>query len=51
VSEKEIAYDLRLEEKLEQIKLRIWLNEELQLLPQEYHKMIVQNFFKFIKEN
>jgi hypothetical protein len=43
VSDKDIAYDVRLEEELEKIKLQIWLNEELQLQPKEYHLMILKN--------
>ena len=50
VSEREIAYDLRLEEQLEEIKLRIWMNEELQIQPKHYHTSLKQNFLKFLKE-
>jgi hypothetical protein len=43
VSIKEIAYDVRLEEELEKVKLKIWLQEELQLIPQKYHSSIIKN--------
>ncbi|NVM35075.1 MAG: hypothetical protein HWN81_05735 [Candidatus Lokiarchaeota archaeon] len=43
MSDKEIAYDVRLEERLEEIKLQIWLNEELQIMPEQYHLLIVKN--------
>jgi len=46
VSDKEIAYDIRLEEKLELIKLQIWINEELQILPHKFHELIIQNYEK-----
>ena len=46
MSEKEILYDLRLEEKLELTKLQIWLNEELQIQPTPFHKLIIKNFDK-----
>jgi len=46
VSEKEILYDLRLEEKLEHTKLQIWINEELQIQPPKFHNLIVTNFRK-----
>ena len=48
MSEREIAYDLRLEEQLEEIKLRIWMNEELQIQPKHYHSSLKQNFLKFL---
>ncbi|MFX1303566.1 MAG: hypothetical protein ACFFBV_02140 [Promethearchaeota archaeon] len=43
MSDKEIAYDIRLEERLEEIKLQIWLNEELQIQPQKHHLLIIKN--------
>jgi len=46
VSDKDIAYDVRLEEKLELIKLQIWINEELQLQPRQFHELIIQNYEK-----
>ena len=46
MSEKEILYDLRLEEKLELTKLQIWLNEELQIQPYQFHGPILKNFEK-----
>ncbi len=46
MSEKEILYDLRLEEKLELTKLQIWLNEELQIQPQQFHSMMIKKFEK-----
>ncbi|MFX1311645.1 MAG: hypothetical protein ACFFHD_03395 [Promethearchaeota archaeon] len=48
MSEREIAYDLRLEKQLEEIKLRIWMNEELQIQPKHYHPSLKQNFLKFL---
>lgn len=46
MSEKEIAYDVRLEEKLELTKLQIWINEELQIQPRQFHELIIQNYGK-----
>ena len=46
MSEIEINYDLRLEGKLEEIKLQIWLNEELQIQPKNNHDLILKNRFK-----
>ena len=46
MSDKEIAYDVRLEEELEEIKLQIWINEELQILPSKFHELIIQNYVK-----
>lgn len=46
MSDKEIAYDVRLEEKLELTKLQIWLNEELQIQPPQFHELIIQNIEK-----
>ncbi|MHA2037444.1 MAG: hypothetical protein ACW98X_13495 [Promethearchaeota archaeon] len=43
MSEKEIAYDIRLENLLEEVKLKIWLNEELQIQPKKYHNSILIN--------
>ncbi|MFW9969380.1 MAG: hypothetical protein ACFFDF_04205 [Candidatus Odinarchaeota archaeon] len=43
MSDKEIAYDMRLEEELEKVKLKIWLQEELQLIPREYHSSILKS--------
>lgn len=43
MSDKEIAYDVRLEEELEKVKLRMWLLEELQLIPKEYHLLILKS--------
>jgi hypothetical protein len=40
VSDREIAYDVRLEEQLDEIRLRMWLNEELQIQPKKYHSTI-----------
>lgn len=44
MSEREIAYDVRLEEKLELTKLQIWINEELQIQPRQFHELILKNF-------
>ena len=46
MSDLEINYDLRLEGKLEEIKLQIWLNEELQIQPKNNHDLILKNTFK-----
>ncbi|MFW9820398.1 MAG: hypothetical protein ACFFE5_12375 [Candidatus Thorarchaeota archaeon] len=43
MSDKDISYDVRLEEEFEKVKLKIWLLEELQLIPKEYHSQIIQN--------
>ncbi|MFX1573778.1 MAG: hypothetical protein ACFFB0_13595 [Promethearchaeota archaeon] len=48
MSEREIAYDLRLEDQLEEVKLKIWMNEELQIQPKHYHHSIKKNFLKFL---
>ncbi|MFX0034339.1 MAG: hypothetical protein ACFE9I_01705 [Candidatus Hermodarchaeota archaeon] len=42
MSDKEIVYDIRLEEELEKIKLKVWLLEELQLIPPQYHSLILK---------
>lgn len=39
-----MLYDLRLEEKLALTKLQIWLNEELQIQPSQFHELMVKNF-------
>jgi len=44
VSEREIAYNISLEEQLEEIKLKMWISEELQIQPKQLHKKI----FKFL---
>ncbi|MFX1570476.1 MAG: hypothetical protein ACFFCV_19220 [Promethearchaeota archaeon] len=46
MSDKDIAYDLRLEEELETVKLKIWLQEELQLIPAKYHSLILKSVTK-----
>ena len=46
MSEKELLYDVRLEEKLELTKLQIWLNEELQIQPPQFHDRIIQSIKK-----
>ncbi len=43
MSDKEIAYDVKLEELFEDVKLQIWLNEELQIQPKQYHLLIRKN--------
>ena len=50
MSEKEIAYDIRLEKSLEEIKLKIWLNEELQIQPKHYHSKIIQNYLELTNQ-
>ena len=51
MSEKEIAYDVKLEEQLEEIKLKMWINEELQIQPEEYHSQIKESYSKFLNQN
>ena len=46
MSEREMIYDLRLEEQLEEIKLKIWINEEIQIQPKKYHSLIKENWMK-----
>ncbi|KKN11391.1 hypothetical protein LCGC14_1026980 [marine sediment metagenome] len=46
MSEKEIAYDLKLEDMFEEIKLRMWINEELQIQPKRFHCVIKNNIIK-----
>jgi hypothetical protein len=48
VSDKEIAYDIRLEISRDEILNKIWLSEELQIQPKQYHSSIVNNFPKLI---
>ena len=46
MSDKEIAYDIRLEISRDEILDKIWLSEELQIQPKEYHSTIVNTFLK-----
>ncbi|MFW9826453.1 MAG: hypothetical protein ACFFEY_02415 [Candidatus Thorarchaeota archaeon] len=46
MSDKDIVYDIRLEEELEKVKLKVWLLEELQLIPREHHSLILKCFAK-----
>ncbi|MFX0030023.1 MAG: hypothetical protein ACFE8B_12495 [Candidatus Hermodarchaeota archaeon] len=46
MSDKEIAYDIRLEISRDEILNKIWLSEELQIQPKKYHRSIVNNFLK-----
>ncbi len=48
VSDREIAYDVRLEEQLEEVKFKMWLNEELQIQPKKYHSSIKKSSIKFL---
>jgi hypothetical protein len=48
VSDKEIAYDIRLEISRDEIINKIWLSEELQIQPKQYHSSIVNNYSKLI---
>jgi hypothetical protein len=53
MSEKEIVINTELEELFDQIKLQIWLNEEIQIQPKNQGKTsinsyIKRNNFKFI---
>ncbi|MFW9785971.1 MAG: hypothetical protein ACFFFB_27045 [Candidatus Heimdallarchaeota archaeon] len=51
MSDREIAYDVRLEEQLEEIRLKIWINEELQIQPKKYHSQIKENYMTFLDQN
>ncbi len=42
MSDKEIMYDIRLEEQLDELKLEIWMNEELQIQPKQLHPLILK---------
>ena len=46
MSDKEIVYDIRLEEQLDELKFKIWMNEELQIKPQPLLQLIIENFLK-----
>ena len=46
MSDKEIAYDIRLEISRDEILDKIWLSEELQIQPKQYHSSIVSNILK-----
>ncbi|MFX1489589.1 MAG: hypothetical protein ACFFBI_10605 [Promethearchaeota archaeon] len=48
MSDKEIAYDVKLEDELEEIKLKMWINEELQIQPIKFHSKIKETYFKFL---
>jgi len=50
VSEREIAYNISLEEQLEEIKLKMWISEELQIQPKQQHSLIKKNFVKFLNQ-
>lgn len=41
---KNIAYDTRLEETLDDIKLRMWINEELQIQPKSQRRTILKAY-------
>ncbi|MGV9174126.1 MAG: hypothetical protein ACOC44_18690 [Promethearchaeia archaeon] len=43
MSDNEIAYDIRLETLYENVKLKIWINEELQLQSEEQKEMILKS--------
>lgn len=47
----EIAYDLGLEEQLEEIKLKIWFTTELQIQPTNFHSEILESFLKITKNH
>lgn len=40
----EIAYDLSLEELLDQIKMQVWMNEEIQIQPKPIRSSIVKTY-------
>ncbi|MFX1409036.1 MAG: hypothetical protein ACFFA6_01690 [Promethearchaeota archaeon] len=46
MSDKEIVYDIRLEEQLDELKFKIWMNEELQIQPKKLRQLIIENFLK-----
>ncbi|MBY8983886.1 MAG: hypothetical protein KGD65_02345 [Candidatus Lokiarchaeota archaeon] len=46
MSEKEIAYDIRLEISRDEILNKIWLSEELQIQPKQFHNKIIQNYLE-----
>ncbi|MFX1316721.1 MAG: hypothetical protein ACFE9T_12725 [Promethearchaeota archaeon] len=46
MSDKEIVYDIRLEEQLDELKFKIWMNEELQIQPKNLRQLIIENFLK-----
>ncbi|MHA2129219.1 MAG: hypothetical protein ACW99L_04525 [Promethearchaeota archaeon] len=48
MSDREIAIDVRLEQQLEEIKLKMWLNEELQIQPKKYHPSIRKSLINFL---
>ena len=50
MSEREIAYNISLEEQLEEIKLKMWISEELQIQPKQQHSLIKKNFVKFLNQ-
>jgi len=50
MSDIEILYDLRLEDMLEKIKLRIWLNEELQLQPKAQRSDIAHLYLNDLED-
>lgn len=51
MSDKEIVYDIRLEEKLQEVLDEIWLNEELQIMPKQFHSAILENLLKTVGYN
>ena len=51
MSDREIAYDIRLEEQYEEIRLKMWINEELQIQPKKYHSQIKENSMKILNQN
>lgn len=50
MSEKEIAYDIRLEISRDEILNKIWLSEELQIQPKQFHHRIIQNYIELINQ-
>ena len=51
MSDKEIVYDIRLEEQLDELKLEIWMNEELQIQPTQLYQLIIKNYLKLISND
>ena len=50
MSDKEIAYDIRLEISRDEIINKIWLSEELQIQPKQYHNKIIQNYLELTNQ-
>lgn len=40
----DIAYDIRLEELYDKVRMQIWINEELQLQPKSMQETIIRTY-------